>query len=37
MLAGYLHDAYIGTTSAFFLLLLLASFFSNASFSVVFP
>jgi MFS family permease len=37
MLAGYLHDVYIGTASAFFLLLLLASFFSNASFSVVFP
>ena len=37
MLAGYLHDVYIGAASAFFLLLLLASFFSNASFSVVFP
>jgi MFS transporter, putative metabolite:H+ symporter len=37
MLAGYLHDAYIGTASAFFLLLLAASFVSNASFSVVFP
>jgi putative MFS transporter len=37
MFAGYLHDVYIGTASAFFLLLLLASFFSNASFSVVFP
>jgi putative MFS transporter len=37
MLAGYLHGAYIGAASAFFLMLLLASFFSNASFSVVFP
>jgi MFS transporter, putative metabolite:H+ symporter len=37
MLAGYLHDVYIGAASAFFLMLLLASFFSNASFSVVFP
>ncbi len=37
MLAGYLHDVYIGTTSAFFLMLMVASFFSNASFSVVFP
>jgi putative MFS transporter len=37
MLAGYLHDVYIGAASAFFLLLLVASFFSNASFSVVFP
>jgi putative MFS transporter len=37
MLAGYLHGAYIGAASAFFLMLLSASFFSNASFSVVFP
>ncbi len=37
MLTGYLHDVYIGTTSAFFLMLMVASFFSNASFSVVFP
>ena len=29
MLAGYLHDVYIGAASAFFLLLLLASFFSK--------
>ncbi len=36
-LAGYLHGIYLGATSAFFLLLLVASFFSNASFSVVFP
>jgi putative MFS transporter len=37
LLAGYLHGVYIGATSVFFLLLLLAGFFSNASFSVVFP
>ena len=37
MFAGYLHDAFIGAVSVFFLFLLLASFFSNASFSVVFP
>jgi MFS transporter, putative metabolite:H+ symporter len=37
VLAGYLHDVDIGAASAFFLMLLLASFFSNASFSVVFP
>src|SRR6516164_6646294 len=37
MLAGYLHDAFVGAASVFFLFLLLASFFSNASFSVVFP
>jgi MFS transporter, putative metabolite:H+ symporter len=30
-------DVYIGAASAFFLMLLLASFFSNANFSVVFP
>ena len=37
MLAGYLRDVSIGAASVFFLMLLLASFFSNASFSVVFP
>src|SRR6202008_2542808 len=37
MLAGYLHDIYIGAASAFLLLLMVSSFFSNASFSVVFP
>jgi putative MFS transporter len=36
-LAGYLHDVLIGTTSVFMLMLMVASFFSNASFSVVFP
>jgi putative MFS transporter len=37
LLCGYLHEVFIGTASVFFLLLMLASFFSNASFSVVFP
>ena len=36
-LAGYLHDLFIGTTSLFLVLLMVNSFFANASFSVVFP
>jgi MFS transporter, putative metabolite:H+ symporter len=36
-LAGYLHNAYLGAVSVFYLMLLLHSFFSNGSFSVVFP
>ncbi len=36
-LAGYLHAVFLGSVSVFFLLLMLTSFFSNASFSVVFP
>jgi MFS transporter, putative metabolite:H+ symporter len=36
-LAGYLHNYYVGTTSLFVLMLMLNSFFANASFSVVFP
>jgi putative MFS transporter len=36
-LAGYLHNYYIGTASLFLLMLMLNSFFANASFSVVFP
>jgi len=35
--AGYLHSVFIGTTSVFFLMLMLGSFFSNASFAIVFP
>jgi MFS transporter, putative metabolite:H+ symporter len=35
--AGYLHDAYLGTVSVFYLLLLLHSFFGNGNFSIVFP
>jgi MFS transporter, putative metabolite:H+ symporter len=37
MLAGYWHSVYIGTASAFFLMLMVGSVFANASFSVVFP
>jgi len=36
-LAGYLHDAFLGTVSVFYLMLLLHSFFSAGNFSVVFP
>ena len=36
-LAGYLHGIFLGSVSMFFLLLMLTSFFSNGSFSVVFP
>jgi putative MFS transporter len=36
-LAGYLHDAYLGTVSLFFLLLMVHSFLSNGNFAVVFP
>jgi MFS transporter, putative metabolite:H+ symporter len=36
-LAGYLHGAYIGTASVFYLMLLAHSFFANGNFSVVFP
>ena len=36
-LAGYLHGIFLGGVSMFFLLLMLTSFFSNGSFSVVFP
>jgi putative MFS transporter len=36
-LAGYLHDAYLGTVSLFYLMLLLHSFFGNGNFSIVFP
>src|SRR5579862_9413368 len=37
MLAGLLSNVLIGSTSVFLLMLTVASFFSNASFSVVFP
>jgi len=36
-LAGYLHDAFLGAFSIFYLMLLLHSFFSAGNFSVVFP
>ncbi|HTV88411.1 MAG TPA: MFS transporter [Stellaceae bacterium] len=37
LFTGYWHNVYIGSTSAFFLLLMAGSFFANASFSIVFP
>ncbi|HEV2335741.1 MAG TPA: MFS transporter [Stellaceae bacterium] len=37
LLAGLLSNLLIGSTSVFLLMLTVASFFSNASFSVVFP
>lgn len=37
MLAGYLHNYYIGATSVFWLTLMVGSVIHNASFSVVFP
>jgi putative MFS transporter len=36
-LAGYLHDAYLGAFSVFYLMQLLHSFLYNGNFSVVFP
>ena len=36
-LTGYFHDVYLGSVSAFFVLLLVHSFLGNGNFSVVFP
>jgi MFS transporter, putative metabolite:H+ symporter len=36
-LAGYLHNAYLGAVSVFYVMLMLHSFFGNGNFSVVFP
>ncbi|MBV8737176.1 MAG: MFS transporter [Alphaproteobacteria bacterium] len=36
-LAGYLHDAFLGTISVFYIMLLLHSFFGNGNASIVFP
>ncbi len=36
-LAGYLHNAYLGTVSVFYVMLLAHSFFGNGNFSIVFP
>ncbi len=36
-LAGYFHDAYIGTTSAFFLLVMAQRFFGDGSYAVIGP
>jgi len=37
VLAGYLHDVYIGTVSLFFVLVMATTFFSSATYSVVGP
>jgi MFS transporter, putative metabolite:H+ symporter len=36
-LAGYLHDAYLGTVSVFYVMLFVHSFFGNGNASIVFP
>ncbi len=36
-LAGYLHDAYIGTVSVFFLLVMAQRFFGDGSYAVIGP
>jgi putative MFS transporter len=36
-LAGYLHDAFFGAVSVFYIMLLLHSFFGNGNASIVFP
>jgi MFS transporter, putative metabolite:H+ symporter len=37
VLAGYLHNFYLGTLSVYYMMLLLHSFFGNGSYSIVFP
>jgi len=37
VLAGYLHDLYIGTVSLFFVLMMASNFFGSATYSVVGP
>jgi len=36
-LAGYLHDAYIGTVSVFFLLIMVQRFFGDGSYAIIGP
>jgi MFS transporter, putative metabolite:H+ symporter len=36
-LAGYLHSAFLGTVSLFFIMLLIHSFFANGAYAIVFP
>jgi MFS transporter, putative metabolite:H+ symporter len=36
-LAGYLHSAFLGTVSVFYIMLLVHSFFANGNASIVFP
>ncbi len=36
-LAGYLHSAFLGTVSVFYIMLLVHSFFANGNYAIVFP
>ena len=36
-LAGYLHDVYIGTTSVFFVLIMIQRFFGDGSYAIIGP
>ena len=36
-LAGYYHDAYIGTVSVFFVLIMVQRFFGDASYAIIGP
>jgi len=36
-LAGYLHDAYVGTASVFFLLIMIQRFFGDGSYAIIGP
>ncbi|HYB41681.1 MAG TPA: MFS transporter [Candidatus Methylomirabilis sp.] len=36
-LAGYFHDAYLGATSAFFLLIMIQRFFGDGSYAIIGP
>jgi len=36
-LAGYFHDAYIGTASVFFLLIMAQRFFGDGSYAIIGP
>jgi putative MFS transporter len=36
-LAGYFHDAYIGTVSVFFVLIMIQRFFGDASYAIIGP
>src|SRR5215472_12293969 len=37
VLAGYLHDVYIGTVSVFFVLIMIQRFFGDASYAIIGP
>ena len=36
-LAGYFHDAYVGTVSVFFVLIMVQRFFGDASYAIIGP